>query len=273
MILTAVIGTAWAFKTELPWRTERVAGEISSFGDAVDTLISQRPPLGESAQRQGRVPLPEDAVGSGPANGYSNRYSYLNQDSIVSYINLKGSVTQTLLEGSLMGPNASPEFAAFLAAPGTAVTTAPGSTVSSAEFSACVEGTSCGDAAIAPVSYTPGHLTYRFSSPGELDAIFNEAYYQGWTAEACVEEECQTLPVSRSAQGLVLVEVPEGDYLLQLNYVVRGASMGWILFWSGVASAVVAAAWLLNRRREASKIITLFDEFDTESGTVNTVRA
>lgn len=249
-ILTGITGTVWAFQAELPWRTARIEGEISSFGGTVDALISQRPPAGATVQRAARVPLPAGAVGSGPANSYSNRYSYLNRDSIVSYINLKGSATQIRLEESLMGPNASPEFAAFLAAPGTAVTIARGSSVSAAELSACVENGSCGDASVTPISYIPGHLTYEISSPGMLDAIFNEAYYQGWAAEACTDDSCQTLPVSRSAQGLVSVEVPEGTYLLHLNYIVRGAAMGWVLFWGGVVTAMTAMAGALIRRRK-----------------------
>lgn len=243
-VITAVTGSVWAFQAELPWRIDRTEGEISTFGEEVDTLISQRAPVGATVQRAARVPFTEDA-----ALNYSNRYSYLNRDSIASYINLKGSLTQTLLEESLIGPNSSPEFAAFLAAPGTAVTIVPGSSVGPAELLACIETSSCGEASVTPISYTPGHLTYELSSPGELDAIFNEAYYQGWTAEACADGSCRLLPVSRSAQGLVSVEVPEGTYQLHLNYVVSGASMGWVLFWSGVGSAVAAVAWALVRRR------------------------
>ena len=249
-IMTAVTGTVWAFQTELPWRTDRILGEVSSFGDTVDELISQRLPVGETVQRAARVPLPADAASSGAMNSSSNRYSYLNGDSIVSYINLKGSVTQALLEESLLGPNASPEFAAFLAAPGTAVTIPTGSSVSAAELSACAAQSLCGDASVTPISYTPGHLTYELWSPGKLDAIFNEAYYQGWTAEACTEGSCHALPVSRSSQGLVTVEVPEGTYLIHLNYVVRGASTGWVLFWGGVVSAIAASGWVLVRRRK-----------------------
>lgn len=248
-VMTAVTGTVWAFQNELPWRTDRVQGEISTFGETVDALISQRSTSGETTQRAPRVPLPADTASTGTTNGYSNRYSYLNRDSIVSYINLKGSVTQSLLNDSLLGPNASPEFAAFLAAPGTAVTIAPGSTASAAELSACVVDRSCGAASVAPVSYTPGHLAYEFSSPGKLDAIFNEAFYEGWTATACTDGACKPLAVTRSAQGLVSVEIPAGTYLLHLNYVVRGTSTGWALFWGGVVSAMAVMAGALLRRR------------------------
>ncbi len=267
-IMTAVTGTVWAFQTELPWRTDRIAGELSTFGETVETLISVRPAIGETVQRASRVPLPEDAAISGVMSGYSNRYSYLNLDSIVSYINLKGSVTQALLVESLVGPNASPEFAAFLAAPGTAVTVVPGSSVDAGQLSACVESSSCGDASVTPISYTPGHLTYEFSSPGKLDAIFNEAYYQGWTAEACIDSSCQALPAGRNAQGLVSVAVPEGTYLLHLDYVVRGAVTGWLLFWGGSVTAIAAMAWVLICRRR-SKILgrnsTSAEEVSVES--------
>lgn len=248
-ILTAITGTVWAFTNELPWRIDRNSGEVSTFGGTVDSLIAQRVPVGETVQRSARVPMPEGATSGAALGGYSNRYSYLNQDSVIAYINLKGSVTQTLLEQSLIGPNASPEFAAFLAAPGTAVTIAPGASLAPADLLACVDGSSCGDASVTPVAYIPGHLTYKFSSPTELNAIFNEAYYQGWSAEACIDGSCQELPVSRSAQGLVSVEVPEGSYLLHLDYVVRGAAAGWLLFWGGVVAAIASSSWVFVRRR------------------------
>jgi hypothetical protein len=247
ILLTVVIGTNWAFTNDLPWRTDRISGETSTFGAPVDELISQRLQLEGLSQRPARVPMPEGADGATAQSSFSNRYSYLNRDSIVAYINLKGSETQSLLEEFLVGSQASKGFADFLTAPGTAITVGRGEALTTSHFEECSERQSCGAATIVPVSYSPGHFEYEVTNPTPVDAVFNEAYYQGWTARSCVDGVCEELEPARSAQGLVSIEMPSGHYLLRLDYSVRGAALGWLLFWLGVGGSTVACIWVALR--------------------------
>jgi uncharacterized membrane protein YfhO len=72
--------------------------------------------------------------------------------------------------------------------------------------------------------------------------VLNEAYYEGWQAQACdPNSKCQTLDVARDATGLVRLDLPPGNYSLELVFKTQGRQTGWVLFAFGAAISLAAA--------------------------------
>jgi hypothetical protein len=142
----------------------------------------------------------------------------------------------------------------FLSAPGRLLVSPPGVAISGAGFASCADDRDCGDAEVVPVRYEAGHIEYDVSVDRPMTALFNEAYYRGWSASACVEgSACVDVPVSRSEAGLLEADLPEGDYRLVADYATPGRLAGWVLFGGGIAvgiAAPLALGWRASRERK-----------------------
>jgi hypothetical protein len=123
----------------------------------------------------------------------------------------------------------------------------------------CARLAVCGDAAVVPAGYMPGDLRYEVSASHPTTAVLNEAYYAGWTAEACNSDGCKTLDASRSVDGLIGVSLPTGNYALHVQYHAPGRTEGWVFFAVGVAVLALVTLVRTNlrpRRETGSRRLT-----------------
>lgn len=242
LVFTISSGALWAHTTQSPWGVSRISAEIETFGLSVDELISMRPVTAHEVQRPARNPLPNGYdYGMIFSPGWNSSY-YTGQDAVGGYVNVKGSETVSRLTESLIDPNSGTAFAEFLAAPGRLLS----AEASPENLRACAKSAACGDAAIVPTGYAAGYFKYQVSAANSTTAVLNEAYYAGWAAQACYVDGCKNLDSSRSADGLIQVSLPEGNYALQVQYHAPGRAVGWVVFATGVA--VLIFGMLIRRK-------------------------
>lgn len=248
--LTAVSGLMWSAITAETWQTWRTVSERYRYGSTVDELIaSAGADTGE--RRPGReTPGPEWTVDELESPSW-NGAAYANTLAVGGYVNLRSTATIHALSTAL-DPTAdgSGDVMDFLAAPGR-LATGPGASVGTSELGRCGrDGADCGPAVAAPDGYRPGASAFSISAPRPLTAVLNEAYYPGWSARAC-DDECATIRVGSSHEGLVEIALPSGNYRLSVEYRTPGRAAGWLLFAAGAALCVVgtAATVFVQRRR------------------------
>jgi hypothetical protein len=94
-------------------------------------------------------------------------------------------------------------------------------------------------------------MEYTVSTPAEVEALFNEAYYPGWHASACDGGACDALTVSRNHEGLLQIGLPAGDYKLIVQYETPGRVPGWAGFAVGLLAGIAfPVAWAIRRTRQ-----------------------
>lgn len=253
VMLTALSGIVWAFTTTVTWKAPRVEAEIAAYGDTVSNMLANRSEDLGSLQRPPRLALDPGYELQDLRDVRWNRAYFTGEYSVGGYLNLKGSLTPAQLEGALLDEEMGAGVMSFLAAPGVAFTSADGAAPSAEELKQCGESGSCGESVLLPAGYSPGHLVYDVSTEKTVTALFNEAYYPGWTATMCKEEACEAIEVDRSSLGLLETELPAGDYKLSLDYQTPGRTAGWVVFGLGLSIAVAssaAVAWSVRRKRE-----------------------
>ncbi len=255
LLLTVMSGVVWTHTTAAPWLDARVGAEIVTYGDTVDDLLANRVVDSLLEQRPARL---------GPGEGYDlhtllsvewNRVYYTGEYAVGGYLNLKGSRTELELQDALLDEASGADFASFLEAPGSILTTTSGSEVDGERLRDCGERGLCGPATVRPVSYSPGRYEYQVSTGSAVSALFNEAYFQGWQATACFAAgECVGIEVSRSSWGLVGADLPSGEYTLDLDYVTPGRTAGWIAFGFGIALALALTGGAIVRNRARARL-------------------
>ncbi|TFD91859.1 hypothetical protein E3T61_07740 [Cryobacterium lactosi] len=238
LALTVVSGCVWAFTTTVPWSTPRTATERATYGATVDELLALRPSAGVVVQRPARISLPEEFDAGVLFSPAWNGNYYAERDAIGGYVNIKSSETSTQIATALLDPATGKSVAAFMAAPGLVLS----GNVTPASMGACARAAECGPADTTPITYTPGDLTYRVSSPTSTAAVLNEAYYPGWIVTACAEDDCAVLEADRSVSGLIQTMLPAGDYDLRVEYKERGRAEGWLIFAAGLIVAAVGGS-------------------------------
>ncbi|MCW2539778.1 MAG: hypothetical protein JWN95_1503 [Frankiales bacterium] len=251
ILLTLASGLQWAFTETLPWRVDRAVAEKATYGATVDSLIKERSTR-TGAQRPGRQAAPPAAGANVLQSQSFNRGAYSATSYVGGYVNLKGSPTADHLLAGLTDPVWGQPLNSFLAAPGTALATAPGAHVTPTDLTACSATAQCGArATVIPAGYTPGHLSYRVSANEEATLLLNEPDYAGWQGSICAADGCRARSVVSGDFDLVQVTVPAGTWTLHLNYGAPGREAAWVLFWLGLLFSVGVAA-VAGRPRQPS---------------------
>ncbi|MFI2754633.1 hypothetical protein ACGIF2_14475 [Cellulomonas sp. P22] len=256
-VLGAVSGVFWAYAITASWRTERAPLETAVWGETSEQLIDDGAQLEvSSTQRPARAALDELPVSPLAVNWNSSFYD--RQDAVGGYVNLKGQPAFEAALAALDNPATAERMAALYEAPGLAIAVGSDGELPSEEaVEACAEDHLCGEGLeVMPDGYEPGRLTYRVSSISDASALFNEAYYPGWSVEACDAgtDGCRTLDPRMGAAGLIQADLPAGDWIVTLQYATPHQAAAGVAFIAGtlllgVAGSVVALA--ARRRRFA----------------------
>lgn len=256
LILTVLSGYVWAFTTPVTWRTERVAAETVEYGAPVSELITSHRTSTTGEQRPARIAPPAGFDLVQLRDVFWNRVVFTGEAAVGGYTNLKGQLTATDLEQALLDPTTGAAFTDFFEASGRAVTSTTDSYLSQSEMISCGLRSLCGDATVVPNGYRPGTIDYKVSAPQSVHAIFNEPYYEGWSLKVCTSEKnCTQLAVQRDKTGLIQATLPQGQYIIELNYETPGRVVGWVLFWMGII-VVFVATFVLRRPHSLKKADT-----------------
>lgn len=260
IMLTVVSGVSWAFSTTRPWLSPRVAVELGTWGERVESLIDSRedPALAadhafrHSQQRPARTPLDLDPV---PVVEFQIRYNsayYTGVAAVGGYTNLKGNEAFHRAMDAFQDEETADLALAFYAAHGVAIATTGDAIPGTSELARCLETHECGAGITAvPLEYGPGHFVYRIDGPGAVVQL-NESYYPGWTGTVCPvagSGTCQEVNLAHGVLGNIVADVPPGDWELELTYRTPGRSLAWRVFWSGVAALTLWTCLALVRSR------------------------
>lgn len=244
--LTGVSGAVWAYTTPMPWSQPRVATEIAAYGATVDVLISDRAESVNLSQRPPRLSLTDVPTPKVVGDAYWHRAHYLGVDAVGGYMNAKGSKTLELINVNLASAESGEDFAAFMAGPGLVYA---GEATAKAGAD-CAREARCGPVSVTPIEYSAGDLTYGITLDSPEILTLNEAYYDGWTAEACNSEDgCVSLEPHRSALGLVELNGPAGQFELRVHYETPGRTTSNVVFGLACLLAFVSCIWVPIRRR------------------------
>jgi hypothetical protein len=257
LVVTAISGSVWAYTTQAPWNAIRVPAEGATYGETVDDLLAHRVDQTGLEQRPARLPL-ED--GYDDVDIYSvgwNRVFYTNESAVGGYLNLKGSETQAQLLQALTEPATRRGMAEFLAAPGLVYSLDDAAAPSSQSLLFCLSTSDCGPVAAVPAGYAPGRISYDVTTDTGRTVILNEAYYDGWHATACDSDgACSDLTPVRSSLGVVQIDLPAGDYVLELEYRTPGRAISWVLFALGAFTALLPVAVAVVTRQSARRKVS-----------------
>ncbi|WP_066582666.1 hypothetical protein [Cellulomonas timonensis] len=259
-VLGALSGISWAYAITASWRTERAALETAVWGETSDELIEDGAELElSSTQRPARIALDELPVSAGAVNWNSSFYH--RQDAVGGYVNLKGQPAFEAALAALANPDTAEETTALYEAPGLGIEVgaddelpAPSAVEECADSGACGEGL-----VILPDAYDVGDLSYRVTAASSTSVLFNEAYYPGWSIEACEvgasADNCRVVEPRMGAAGLVLTDLPAGDWIVDLEYATPHQSAAGAAFLTGTVllmGASVTMVVMARRRRSAS---------------------
>lgn len=264
--LTVVSGVSWAFSTTRPWRADRAAIEMQTWGRTVDSMIAERddPATAErsavvpATQRPARTEQTQRPVPFLESQNMWNTAYYTGIAAVGGYANLKGNESFTRLWYAYQDPATSEDALAFLAAPGVVIAADADTVPSRSDLQTCERTGDCGeDVQVEPVEYAPGHFVYDVTTPGGPVQL-NESSYTGWQATICSTsgDDCRALPLTMALAGNVAADLPAGSWRMTVDYVAPGLRSAWLLFWAAVAGVVVwgagaAALGLRARRRPA----------------------
>jgi len=242
ILLTMISGLASVYSTPLPWKTQRAVTEKLVFGGQISDLIASNQAGSGLTVRPARQPLRADYGLADLWNPVSNRGVYTGEIFIGGYLNLRMSKAQQLITDSLLEPKRGAEFAKFLASEGHLLVLPKGGSSAQSRFETCATSANCPQVEVRPTSYSPGHFKFSVSAASSSSVVLNEAYYEGWQAQACdPNAKCQRLDVARDATGLVRLDLPPGKYILDLEFKTQGRQTGWVLFAFGAAISLAAA--------------------------------
>jgi len=243
LVATIASGGVWAYTTQAPWNAVRVPAEGVTYGETVDQLLARRVSDDGLLQRPARIPLGEVYTDVDIYSVSWNRVFYTNESAVGGYLNLKGSETQAQLLQALTDPDTRVGMGVFLAAPGLVYSQDDAAAPSSSGLEFCIKTADCGPVSAVPAGYSAGDLSYDVALDEPRTVLLNEAYYEGWTATACsATDNCVTLAPTRSSLGVVQIDLPEGNYVLELEYRTPGRSISWVLFALGTLSALLPVA-------------------------------
>jgi hypothetical protein len=244
----------WAYTTQAPWNALRLPAEGATYGATVDDLLDQEVGDDGLEQRPARLPLEAEYTDVDIYSVEWNRVFYTNQSAVGGYLNLKGSETQAQLLAALTDDDTEVGMAAFLAAPGLVFSGDEAVDPDSSDLEFCIRTADCGPVSALPAGYAPGRLAYEITTDEAEPAILNEAYYPGWSATACVSDGvCSAVETTRSDLGVVRLDLPEGEYVLELTYRTPGRSVSWVLFALGVFSALLPPVVFAAARRSTRR--------------------
>jgi len=258
-VLGAVSGVFWAYAITASWWTERAPLETAVWGDTSEELIEEGAQLEiSSTQRPPRVPLDELAVSPVAVNWNSSFYD--RQDAVGGYVNLKSQPAFEAALAAINDPELADDAAALYEAPGLGIAVdADDGLPAASDVEQCAETGTCGDGLVVlPEAYAVGDLSYRVSAESDASVLFNEAYYPGWSVEACgaATDECRTVEPRMGAAGLILADVPAGDWIIDLEYSTPGQSSASAAFVAGlfVLAASSGAVVIAGRARRGRRL-------------------
>jgi hypothetical protein len=250
VVVAAGSGLTAALATPAPWTSDRPAVEQLSFGDSVDDLMALYPSVpADAARRPARlapegVAQPEQALAT-----IWGRAFYTGEDSVMGYVNLKGSPPFEQINEDLFEGDDREDALAFWSAPGILVEEPTGSYPTAAALASCVSDGACG-ADVAPVSYSAGELRYDVRAEQPVTLVANEAWYPGWTATACpADGECRDVDVTAAASSGLRLELPAGSWTVDLEYRLPGQTASFVAFGAGLLLLAVGGALVEVRRR------------------------
>jgi hypothetical protein len=224
----------------MPWRSDRLAAEAQAYGATVEELRTRVVDYSDLAQRPARLaPIPNYTLAD-LRGVIGNRVYYTGEYSVGGYLNLKGLVTPEQLESALLDDGRGEAFAEFLAAPGLVLTAESVAQPTAAMLRRCARDGDCGPAIVSAQGYEPGHYVYLVHAETPVEGLLNEAFYPGWKARACDASGCRELDTVHHDLGLVQVELPAGDYRLEVGYEAPGRAAGLALFYVGLGAALAA---------------------------------
>lgn len=89
---------------------------------------------------------------------------------------------------------------------------------------------------VKPVSYASEKIVYQVKTPQEIRVLENEIWWRGWTVKLCDEEGgCRvSYPSTPTSNYLRSWSVPEGDWLVVLEFEPSGVFVSQLLFLFGV---------------------------------------
>ena len=246
--LVGASGLVWAFGTTTPWRSDRIDQENLAYRATVQQLLDQKVDYSALDRRPSRLDPGDDYDLRELRDVYWNRAVLTGEYAVGGLINLKGTLTTALLEEAMLDERTGTSFAAFLSAPGTVVSAADSERTTVADYLSCIDAGECGPASVEPTGYQVGRMEYEVDSPTEVDALFNEASYEGWQASACDGDVCEPLEVGRNSEGLLQIGLPAGDYRLIVQYETPGRAVGWMGFAVGLLAMIAFPTALAIRR-------------------------
>ena len=106
-----------------------------------------------------------------------------------------------------------------------------------------------------PVRFENGSdFLYEVDASTSTEISFNEAFYRGWSLEACeAGGTCTDVPVRIGSAGQVVADIPEGEWELALRYRLPGVTEGWIAFAVSVLGVLVWTGVNLVRGRRTRR--------------------
>lgn len=262
--ITAISGFSGQWATPQPWQADRAQTEVANYGAGVRAMIEQglsREAAPPPAQRPPRLapPAPEAQLAQSDAGEWGTAF-YLDESSVMAYVNLKGTSTFERIQSGLFdGSDVSrTEALAFWKAGGMLVPDRAGLPTAQ-ESEACATTGKCGQGLIeVPLSASSGDERYRIEASRQMRVLVNDAWYRGWTASACnTGGRCESLQTSEDQSGAVALTIPRGRWIVTLQYRLPGEHASYIAFWLGVlmvvAGTVIAAFATLRRNRRSAR--------------------
>lgn len=255
--LSCFSGTIAAFSTTKPWLTSRPVMEQLYFGAPVAEMIDSVRPVGPLERRPARVDslrTPEEYRDRWPTTD-SLGALYTRGYGLSGYVNLKGAQTFQTILGSLAEPATNVDARAFWTAPGLVVATDGGRVPEADVTRECAATGDCGAVAVEPVRFENGSdFLYDVDAATDSEVSFNEAFYRGWSLQACETGggACTDLEVRAGAGGQVVSDVPAGEWELALRYRLPGVAAAWVVAGVGLLGTLGWSALTLVRRRRTA---------------------
>ena len=254
IVVAAGSGLTAALATPAPWTSDRAAVEQISFGAEVDDLMALYPSVPADADRRPARLAPDGVAEPGQALATIwGRAFYTGEDSVMGYVNLKGTGPFEQINDDLFEGDAREDALAFWSAPGLLIEESTSSYPTAADLDECVSSGACG-VELTPVSYAAGELRYDVRSDESTALVANETWYPGWTATACpvddLGQECRDVAVTAAASSGLRLELPAGSWSVSLEYRLPGQTASFVAFWAGLSLLVVGGGLAELRRRD-----------------------
>ncbi len=248
--LVIVSGTLGAYAVTGPWRTDRAEAEVNYFGAPIASYLAQRDTQPMTAQRPARQPVPEVLASPDDIYWKFGSVFYSGDSSVFGYVNLRGTESWETIKSYLYQPgDIGLNAAAFWNAAGVVIEGAASTVPSAREIAACADTGECGDdLSVTPLAYNEkGSFSYQLDAGDDVGVMLNEAYYEGWDARLCTiggTPVCTEVATARGTAGQLTLDVPEGEWRLELKYTLPGFASSWAVFWAALVFAALLAAFV-----------------------------